>query len=162
MNPTIFDDYALEKSVQDGFGLSSGIDQIIVNKVDISRTATATVFLSDKKQLFCYIEATSRLVLDDVMKLVNRMGLKAESYLPPKNQPTYFDDFGRSKFRSTFPGRGNVTDSDIIFYRKLSPYNPALIIVQEVKDGHIYQYDADSKENWRIAAKFAYRRIKTS
>lgn len=162
MNPTIFDDYDLEKSIQDAFGLAAHVEQIIVNKVDISRTANATVFLSDKKQLFCYIEAASRLVLDDVVKLSSRMGLKPESYLPPKNQPTYFDDFGRDKFRKTFPGRGNISDSDIIFYRKLAPYNPALIVINEIKDGYIYQYDADSREKWRIAAKFAYRRIKTS
>jgi hypothetical protein len=35
-------------------------------------------------------------------------------------------------------------------------------MISEVKNGEIYQYDADARGGWRPHAKFAYRRIKTS
>jgi hypothetical protein len=37
-----------------------------------------------------------------------------------------------------------------------------MALISEVKDGHVYQYDSDTRGGWRVAAKFAYRRIKTS
>ena len=90
------------------------------------------------------------------------MGLKAELYFPPKGRPLYFDEIGRSKFHEVLPGRSNVSNDDIIFYRTLSPYNPALVLISEVKNGEVYQFDTDASGQWRLAAKFAYRRIKTS
>ena len=61
-----------------------------------------------------------------------------------------------------FPGRTRVSDEDIIFYRTLAPYNPALVMISEVKSGEIYQFDSDFRGNWRVATKFTYRRIRTS
>ena len=90
------------------------------------------------------------------------MGLKAELYFPPKGHPLYFDEIGRSKFHEVFPGRSNVSNDDIIFYRTLAPYNPALVLISEVKNGEVYQFDTDASGQWRLAAKFTYRRIKTS
>lgn len=162
MNMAMYDDVALERTVQDKFGLPIDIDTAILRQVDVSRTAKATVFLTKKKQLLLYIDASSPLLLADVKKMVNRMGLKAELYMPPKGRPHYFDEVGRAKFRDVFPGRTTVTEEDIIFYRTLAPYNPALVMISEVKNGEIYQFDADARDGWRLAAKFAYRRIRTS
>lgn len=162
MREEIYDDMELERIAKDRFGYDIEIGQVILRGVEISRTTTATLFLTKKKQLMVYISGNSRLLLGDVKKLVARMGLKAELYLPPKGQPDYFDAIGREKFRDVFPGRGHVTDSDIIFYRTLAPYNPALVLISEVKNGEIYRYDSDARGGWRVAAKFAYRRIKTS
>ena len=162
MNMAMYDDVALERTVQEKFGLPVDIDTVILRQVDVSRTAKATVFLTKKKQLLLYIDASSPLLLADVRKIIARMGLKAEMFMPPKGQPQYFDDIGRAKFRDVFPGRTTVTDEDIIFYRTLAPYNPALVMIAEVKNGEIYQFDADSRDGWRVATKFAYRRIKTS
>jgi hypothetical protein len=162
MNDEIYDDMAIERIAKERFGMEVDINQVIVRQVEVSRTATATVFLTKKKQLLVYISGHSKLLLSDIKKLVGRMGLKAELYVPPKGQPDYFDRIGREKFRDVFPGRGHASDEDIIFYRTLAPYNPALVLVSEVKDGHIYQYDSDASGGWRVAAKFAYRRIKTS
>ncbi|HSW78251.1 MAG TPA: hypothetical protein VLG36_05625 [Candidatus Chromulinivoraceae bacterium] len=162
MREEIYDDIALEKVCKERFGVDAEISQVIVRGVDVSRSASATVFLTKKKQLFVYVHGHSRLLLSDVKKMVARMGLKAEVYFPPKGQPNYFDAIGRDKFREVFPGRGHISDEDIIFYRTLAPYNPALVLIGEVKNGEIYRYDSDAKSDWRIAAKFAYRRIKTS
>lgn len=162
MTDEIYDDMALERIAKDRFGLDISISQVIVRNIEVSRTGTATVFLTAKKQLLVLVRGHSKLLLGDVKKIIARMGLKAELYFPPKGQPDYFDAVGREKFRGVFPGRGHISDEDIIFYRTLAPYNPALVLISEVKQGEIYQYDSDARGEWRVAAKFAYRRIKTS
>ena len=162
MADKMYEELALERAIKESFGVEADIRQAIVFKVPVSNTAEATLFLTTKKQLYLYISAKSKLLLCDIKKIVSHMGLKAEIYIPPKGRPFYFDEVGRSKFHEVFPGRSHVSDDDIIFYRTLAPYNPALILVGEVKDGMIYQFDSDSNTKWRAAAKFAYRRIKTS
>lgn len=162
MNDAIYDDMALERIVRDRFGADVTVSQIILRNADVSRSATATVFLTKKKQLFVYINGQSKLLLSDVKKIVARMGLKPELFFPPKGQPDYFDTIGREKFREVFPGRSHISTDDIIFYKTLAPYTPALVLISEVKNGEIYQYDTDTHGKWRVGVKFAYRRIKTS
>lgn len=162
MNEEIYDDLALERIARDKFGLDIDISTVILRQVEVGRLTTATVILTKKKQLLVYISGHSKLLYSDVKKIVSRMGLKAEIYFPPKGQIDYFDEIGREKFRAVFPGRGHISDEDIQFYRTLAPYNPAMILISEVKNGEIYQYDSDARSDWRVATKFTYRRIKTS
>jgi len=162
MNEQVYDDLALEKMIKSGFGIEVDIDSMIGRRFPVSRTAEASLFLTKKKQLFLYVTSQSKLLLSDVQKIVSRVGLKAELYMPPKGRPHYFDEVGTQKFREIFPGRSNVTAEDIAFYRTLTPYSPALILISEVKNGQIFQYDSDSNDSWRPHAKFTYRRIKTS
>lgn len=162
MRDEIYDDMELERLAKDYFGLDIDIAQVIARDIEVSRTAAATVFLTKKKQLLVYVAGHSRLLLGDIRKIITRMGLRAELFFPPKGQPDYFDHIGREKFREVFPGRGHINDADILFYRTLAPYNPALVLISEVKTGEIYQYDSDAKGDWRVNTHFAYRRIKTS
>lgn len=162
MNADIYDDLALEREAKEKFGLSVEIDQVVLRNANVGKSAKATVYLTKKKQLACYIHGPARLLLSDVTKIAGRMGLKVEAYLPPKGRPDYFDEIGRKKFLEVFPGRNAVKDTDILFYRTLAPYSPALLLINEVKDGHIYQADSDSRSGWRMSTKFTYRRIKTS
>ena len=162
MNDSVYDDMALEQIAKDKFGMSVEIDHVIVRSAPVGRVAHATLFLTTKKQLLLYVNATSRLLLNDVKKIVSRMNLSAELYLPPKGQPDYFDEIGRDKFREVFPGRTHPSAPDILYYRTLAPYNPALILISEIRNGEVRQFDTDASGHWRVAAKFAYRRIKTS
>ncbi len=162
MSDKMYDELALERTIKAQFGVDADVRQTIVSHSSVSRTAEATLFLTSKKQLYVYINGQSKFLLSDIKKLVARMGLKAELYIPPKGRPHYFDEVGRSKFREVFPGRANISESDIIFYRTLAPYNPALVLISEVKNGEVYQFDTDSSGQWRVAVKFAYRRIRTS
>lgn len=162
MTNDIYDDIAIERLAKERFGADFEISQVIMRGVPVSRTADATVFLTKKKQLYVYISARSRLVLGDISKLVSRMGLKAELYLPPVGNPDYFNAIGREKFEAVFPGRSYVADDELRFYRTLAPYNPALVLISEVKNGEIFRYDSDTRGGWRLAVRFAYRRIKTS
>lgn len=161
-NQALLDDLSLEKSAKERFGVTLDVDSVIVRRIDVGQSAYATLFLSSKKQLYCYIDGPTKLLLSDIKKIVARMGLKAELFFPPKGRHTYFDDIGRAKFREVFPGRRDVHDDDIVFYRTLAPYSPALVLVSEVKGGVIYRADHDARGGWRPAAKFTYRRIKTS
>ncbi len=158
----IFDDFALEKIAKDHFGVALEVDKVIVRRIDVGHSAKATLYLTKKKQLYCYIEGPGRLLLSDIKKIATRIGIKPEMFFPPKGRPNYFDEIGREKFAAVFPGRKDVNQSDLVFYRTLAPYCPALTLVNEVKDGVIYCADSDAAHGWRPAAKFAYRRIKTS
>lgn len=162
MNDEMYDDIALEQIAKSKFGLKVEIDKVIVRQIPVSHVAQATVFLTTKKQLFVYVSAHSKLVLSDVKKIVTRMGMKAELFLPPKGEVDYFDEVGRVKFREVFPSRHDPLKEDIIFYRTLAPYNPALVQIHEIKNGEIKQFDTDASNGWRTVARFAYRRIKTS
>ncbi len=158
----IYDDFALEQLAKEQFGVAMEVDTVIIRNVDVGRSARATVFLTTKKQLYCYVSGPTKLLLGDIKKIAVRMGFKVDTFLPPKGQPHYFDLIGKEKFKEVFPGRNATSEADIVFYRTLASYNPALLQISEVKDGVIYQADADARGGWRQAAKFAYRRIKTS
>lgn len=162
MNADIYDDLALEREAKERFSLPLEINQVVLRNADVGKGAKATVFLTKKKQLVCYVHGPARLLFSDVKKIAARMGLKVEMYVPPKGRPNYFDEIGRMKFRQVFPGRTAVNESDIMFYKTLAPYSPALLLISEVKDGHIYQADSDARTGWRPSVKFTYRRIQTS
>lgn len=158
----VYDQLALESSLKDSFGVDIEVAQPIVYRVPVSHTAEATVFLTTKKQLFLYIHNPSKLLMSDIKKIVSKMGIKADLYVPPKGRPNYFEEIATSKFHEVFPGRKHVSDEDLIYYRTLVPYNPALVLIREIINGDIYQFDSDAATNWRVAAKFTYRRIRTS
>lgn len=158
----MYDELALERAIKESFGVDVDVRQAIVFRVPISHTAEATLFLTSKKQLYLYVSGRSKLLLSDVRKIVSHMGLKAEFYIPPKGHPMYFDEIGRKKFHDVFPGRSQINEDDILYYKTLAPYNPALVLISEVKNGIVYQFDSDATTNWRVATKFAYRRIRTS
>lgn len=158
MNTTTYDVLALEEIVKEKFDFSVEIQSIILPMSDVGRTAAASVFLTSKNHLAVYVEASSA-TLADIKKIVRRMGLKVEEFLPPKGQPNYFDDIGRERFQSVFPGMKIISSDDLLYYRTLAPYNPALGIISEVKNGEIYQFDPDARGGWRVGARFRYKRI---
>lgn len=162
MSKKMYDELALESAMKESFGIDIDIRQLITLRLPVDRSLEATLFLTTKKQLYLYIAGPSKVSLGDIKKIVSRMGLRAELFIPPKGRPHYFEEIGIIKFHEVFPGRKHVGNEDISFYKTLANYNPALVLINEVKDGVIYQFDSDSKNNWRIAAKFSYKRIKTS
>lgn len=127
-NQALLDDLALEKSAKERFGVVLDVDSVIARHIAVGQSAYATIFLSSKKQLYCYIDGPAKLLLSDVKKIASRIGIKPELFFPPKGHPGYFDEVGRAKFREVFPGRRDVHDEDIVFYRTLAPYSPALIL----------------------------------
>lgn len=162
MNDQLYDDVAMERQIKTDFGVVAEVESVIARRIPVGRSVEATLFLTSKKQLFLYINGEAPLLFSDVKKIVSRAGLVAEMYLPPKGRPQYFDEIGVAKFEEIFPGRKVTSDEDIIFYKTLAPYSPALVLIHEVKNGIIYQYDSDATGGWRPSTKFSYRRIRTS
>ena len=162
MNTAGYDELTLKSAVRQGFGLDADIQTVILPCVNVSRTGLATVFLTTEKELLVYIESSTTMLLADVKKIISRMGLKADLFIPPRGQPRYFDDIGREKYHKVFPGLKITSDNDLTYYRTLAPYNPALVSILEVKDGFIYQFDPDARGQWRVGTKFHYRRVLTN
>ena len=81
------DDSSLAQEIDQRFGVALEVDRVIARTIDVGQSAKATLFLSKKKQLYCYIDGPARLVLGDVKKIAARIGLKPETFFPPKAQP---------------------------------------------------------------------------
>lgn len=158
----MYDDLATEELIKQYFGLRVEIKQALVRDVPVSHTSEATVILTTKNQLYALIRGQSRLSLGEVKKIVSRMGLKAELFVPPKGQPDYFDKIAKEHYRKVFPGRSMVSGQDLVYYQTLAIYQPALAQISEVSKGKIYQFDTDSASSWRPVTSFSYRRIRTS
>ena len=87
------------------------------------------------------------------------MGLKVSEFIPPNGVRDYFEDRAHVKFLEVFPGRMQISDDDLRFYKTLIPYNPALAEVSEIRNGEIKEFNADTRGNWRVAKRFSYKRI---
>lgn len=161
MNADIYDDMAIEAIAHEHFGKKIDIEKVIVRSIPTTHTTVASVFLTPKNQLYALIHGRAPLTLGDVRKIVKRMGLEAEAYLPPAHRPNYFNDVAIEKFKAVYPGRHDISDTDLRFYRLAAPYNPALVLIAGITDGTIRQFDSSDSSNWRVAAKFQYKRIKT-
>lgn len=161
MNDAIYEDMALEEMVKLQFGVELEVKQMIARNIPTGYTSQASVVLTTKNKLYAVVGANGTLTLGDVRKIILRMGLKAEAYLPPKNRKNYFKDFALEKFKSVYPGRHDITDSDLTFYRLMSPYNPALASIDEITEGVIKQFDTDAASGWRAVIKAHYKQIKT-
>jgi hypothetical protein len=162
MNADIYDDMALESIALEQFGKRLDIQQVIVRNIPTTHTTSASVFLTAKNQLYALVQGRAPLTLGDVRTIVKRMGLEAEAYLPPAHRPNYFDEIAVAKFKAVYPGRHDISDADLRYYRLSAPYNPALVLISAVTEGTIKQFDSSDSSNWRVAAKFAYRRIKAA
>jgi len=152
----------LEKYVWTMFGLQVEVKTIIANKVPAGASSMATVFLSNRGVLYAFVATRGGQTLGDVKKILSRMNLKPDQFLPPHADKNYFLESARDKFIKVFPGRQNINEKDLGFYRTLVSYNPALVQIAEVENGVIKQYDTDAVGHWRTNVKFTYRRITTS
>lgn len=157
----VYNEISLEKQIRANFKLDVDIKSIIAEEIPAGASAYATVFLSDKGQLYALIVARGGQNLGDVKKTLTRMNLKVAQFIPPHGDASYFDRVATTKFRETFPGRTPKNENDLAFYRTLTRYNPALVQISEVENGIIKQYDSDAVGHWRPSVKFTYRRILT-
>jgi|JRYG01.1.fsa_nt_gb hypothetical protein len=154
-----YETLALEELVKDYFKLDADIKKIIIHDIPVSPTLEATVFVTKKNQLYAMIRGKSRATLADIRKIIARMHLKAHIYVPPHGNKSYFNDIAETHFKKVFPGKRPQHESDLVYYKTLAPYLPALVHIKEVVDGVIYQYDTDSATSWRPAVSYSYRRI---
>lgn len=158
MNDEIFSDIEIEQAALRNFRQHIEIDSVIMREASVGGSTRATVFMSDRRRLYAYIESESGLLLADVKKIVSRMNLVAAEYLPPNDQAGYFDEIGKKEFIRVFPSRRPVSPGDIAYYRTLAPYSPALIEIARVKNGSVHAYDT-TLNKWVPTAAFSYSKI---
>jgi len=158
MNDAILDDIAIEKTCKERFNLALDVTDVVVRGVPAGIATRATVFKTAKKHMYVFIQSQSALVLDDVQKIVRRMELEADGFIPPHGEAEYFDRIGRAKFKAMFPGKAIVGDDDLRYYRNLAPYNPALVRLAKVK-GEIRAFEVETKV-WRKVKDYTYSKIK--
>lgn len=161
MSTHSYEELALEEGIKQYFKRKIVIRDILLQEVPVSHTMTATVFVSDKNQLYVYIAGESRTTLGDIRKIIRRMGLVSNAYLPPHGDKEYFSKVAEKHFKNVFPGRGVAREDDLQYYKTLAHYSPALVQIAEVQRGVIYQYDTDSSSSWRPALNYSFRRINT-
>lgn len=159
MHDEIADDIAVEELVKSHFGLQVDVKQMIARDIPVSHTGVASVFLTPKHQVFVLIRAHAALTFGDVRKIAKHMGLEVETYLAPGHDDSYFNTVARDKFRQVFPGRHDIDENELRYYRTLVPYNPALLKVSGINGGVIKQFDSHDSSEWRVAARFAYKQI---
>lgn len=161
MNNEIFDDIALETMAKESFGVTLDVEKVLVRGVPAGRSAVVSVLLTTKNKLYALISGSAPLTLGDVRKIILRMGLRAEAYCAPTGRPCYFDDVALDKFKSVYPGRRDITETDLRFYRLMAPYSPALVSISEITSGVINQFDPEAATGWRPSVKATYKQIKT-
>jgi hypothetical protein len=159
MNEEMLGDIAIEKSCKERFGVSVDIAEVIVRGVQSGVASQSTIFKTTNGQVWLYVASQSALLLDDVQKIVNRMNVEAELFVPPHGETDYFARIGREKFKTLFPGKHITSEDDLRYYKKLAPYNPALIRLSRIK-GEIRAYNTQSK-NWHKNREYNYSKIKT-
>lgn len=155
----MYDELAVERKIQEHFGLTLDIHKMIAFEAPASPTLRTTLFMTKKKQLYAYIEGRSTANLGDIRKVVSNMGMVADAYLPPAGNADYFDNIATKHFQKTFPGRRPSNSSDLRYYRTLATYLPALVLIKEIKDGIIFRYDLDSSTKWRPLTRLSYKKI---
>jgi hypothetical protein len=159
MNDEIFSDLAIERTAKERFGLNIDIAEVIARGVQTGTASQGTVFKTTNGQVWLYITSQSSLLLDDVQKIVNRMNVEAELFCPPHGEADYFTRIGRDKFRLMFPGKPIVGDDDLRYYKRLAPYNPALVRLSKIK-GEIRGYQVQGR-SWHKVKEYNFSRIKT-
>jgi hypothetical protein len=159
MNDEIFGDLAIEQACKSRFGQTFDIAEVIARGLQTGVASQGTIFKTTNGQVWLYIASQSPLVLDDVQKIINRMNVDADLFYPPHGEADYFNRIGRDKFKIMFPGKPIKGEDDLRYYKKLAPYNPALIRLSRIK-GEIRAYNIQSKD-WRKAKEYSYSKIKT-
>jgi hypothetical protein len=143
-----------EKDCKDYFGVDLRIKYIILNDAPTSKNSHTTVFRTDHDAIYALCSSDSPLILADIKTIIRLMGMKAELFLPPYADSSYFFNFGQKAFLDIFPGRKAGSDQELSYYKTLAPYSPALVRISEV-NGEIRRYDKIWQE-WQSAIRFSY------
>lgn len=153
------DETTIAQQCQKYFDFDLAVKEIIIKAVPTSATSKATFFKAGG-QMYMLMTSQGVQLLDDVRKIVNRMGCEASEFVPLHGEKEYFDRIAHEKFKAMFPGKPIVDDEDLRYYRNLTPYNPALVVISRVK-GEIKGFDARS-HLWRKVKDISYSKIKTN
>lgn len=127
---------------------------MIVRRMPAGPAIWANVFLGGDKTVYVFIEGTKTMTMGDVKRIVGRMGMRADRFFAPYAEENYFNSRAEVKFKEIFPGKPIIGESDLMHYKSLVAYSPALVSILEIPDGKINQYDNDAAGGWRTHVRF--------
>ena len=154
-----YSDKNLEEFLQKHFGVNFGIEEVVSRNLSVGYSAEATIFKSKKGRVYAFISLEARATLGDIQYILSKMNLKPAYFFPPSGFENYFYDRAKVQFLEVFPGRHDVKDEELRYYKKRVLYNPALVEISEIRDGEIRCFNADSIGSWRTAQKYSYKKI---
>jgi hypothetical protein len=160
MNDEAYADAELERAIRAQFGVDIDIWEMLLRHVPAGPALWATVFRAGESDIYVYLDGTITMTLGDVKKVLRHMGLKPDKFLPPRGELEYFLSHATERYKNMFPGVRILPPSSAEYYKSLVPYSPALVLVQEVVDGRIKQYDRDSAGDWRPAINFVMKKVR--
>ena len=135
------------------------IEEVISRNLPVGYSAEATIFKSKKGRVYAFISVEARATLGDIQYILSKMNLKPAYFFPPSGFENYFFERAKVQFLEVFPGRHDVKDSELRYYKKRVSYNPALVEIAEIRDGEIRCFNSDSIGSWRTAQRYSYKKI---
>ncbi|HSE29750.1 MAG TPA: hypothetical protein VLA77_04165 [Candidatus Saccharimonadales bacterium] len=156
MNQELLDEITIERQCRKYFDVELEVKELIARAIPTSATSKGTIFKAGG-QVYLFMTSQGIQLLDDVRKIVQRMGCEAAEFLPLHGEAEYFDRIAREKFKAMFPGKPIVSDDDLRYYRNLTPYNPALVRISKIR-GELRGFDARSHV-WRKVKDYSYSKI---
>lgn len=148
----------IERICKQSFNAELRVTGIIFDDIQSGKNSYTTIFQSDKHTLYALVESNDSLTLFDVKNIIKSIGIEAEEFLPPNGDETYFMRHGHKAFLNAYPGRKTESDQERMFYRTLSPYNPALVRIAKI-GGEIRRYNSMSPR-WQKVDEYSYMRMK--
>lgn len=139
------------------FGITKSI-KIVADNMPISRSAQATLFFSEDL-FYVLIESQAKINFGQVKKILNKANIVPHKFLMPIDKPNYLSEQATELFCQTYPGMKPQQELDLIYFKTLVAYTPALIEIKHIKQGKVLCFDEDSREKWRLALKINYTKL---
>lgn len=143
------------------FHVSLPVTRFLCDDIETGPHSYATLFESGN-DLYALIvaEPGAEQTLGDVRRIVRGMGIEVQRFFPPHADPSYFHREGVKLFKEAFPGRKRWTAKDVLFYRSLAPYSPALVRISAVK-GSLSRFNTRGGD-WQPAVDYNFRKIRVA
>ncbi len=149
----------IKSQINQFFKLKLKPARIIAGEISLSRSITATIFLTENDKLFIYFKNDAKNNIREIKQILKKANLNIAKFLPLNNQTDFFNRQASIKFEQTYPGLKPVSENDLIYYKTLIRYDPVLIEIKSIKDDLIKVFDTNAKTNWRPYKKFNYNKV---
>lgn len=152
--------YELEAASAQYFSVELHVRQVLFDYLQLNQTAAMTVFSTDKKNLYAYVESSESLNLSTVERLIKKAGFVPSHYAAPHGNKNYFKQRAHTIFKSVYPGRNKWTEGEEAYYMLLAPYSPALVKLRGI-NGNIQSYSKRGK-SWNVIYEPSNRLLSAS
>jgi hypothetical protein len=160
MNDDIYTDIAIEESITKEFLIKLDIDRMFARGIKTAANAEASVFKAKGGAVYAYITGPEKQTAGEVHKMAHAIGLEYSEMVPPAGVEDYFVAQATRRFKEVYPGRRDINDEDLRYYKTLVPYPIALLKVTKIK-GEIRAFDPES-QSWKVVKQMSYSQIKAA